>query len=85
MSKKLQKTRKGLTRRELIRSGLVAGSVAFLTAKSGRTLAQTGSPPVVPFVDELPIPPIAEPVPSLNPEPHPAGHQRYAEFQPQKF
>ncbi len=85
MSKKPQKTKKGLSRRELIRSGLVAGSVAFLASKSGRTLAQTVSPPTLPFVDELPVPPIAEPVPSLDPEPHPAGHQRYADFQPQKF
>lgn len=38
-----------------------------------------------PFVDELPIPPIAQPVASLNPAPNTANFQRYAEFPAQKF
>ncbi|MBA2351375.1 MAG: multicopper oxidase domain-containing protein [Burkholderiales bacterium] len=43
------------------------------------------SPQTVPFVDEMPIPPVAQPVSSLSPPPNTAAFQRYAEFPARKF
>jgi FtsP/CotA-like multicopper oxidase with cupredoxin domain len=87
-----------LSRRALLKTGLAGGGAALLSAKATRpTWAQTGSPATTPFVDELPIPPIAQPALPLTgraagmpfrafaPAPNPAAHQRYAEFAPQKF
>src|SRR5258708_7072745 len=45
----------------------------------------TASPPVRPFVGELFVPPIKQPVARLDPPPDPRAHQRYEEFRPQKF
>lgn len=43
------------------------------------------SPEATPFVQELFVPPVMKPVPSLDPAPVPAAHQRYDEFRPQKL
>lgn len=45
----------------------------------------TPSPPARPFVAELFVPPIKQPVPRLDPPPDPRAHQRYLEFPPQKL
>lgn len=84
-SKKRRKPRKGPSRRDLIKSGLAAGGAALLAGRSVPSSAQTGSPFTTPFVDGLPIPPVAEPVTGLDPAPNPEAHQRYNEFLPQKF
>ena len=43
------------------------------------------SPKADPFVAELYVPPVMEPVARLDPPPDPAAHQRYREFLPKKF
>lgn len=94
MSKTPRNEQSGLSRRELIQSGVVAGGTAFLLTQTVRARAQFGgggfggstdSPPTTPFVDELPIPPTVQPVQALNPAPQPAAHQRYDEFLPQRL
>jgi FtsP/CotA-like multicopper oxidase with cupredoxin domain len=45
----------------------------------------TQSPSVRPFVCELFVPPIKQPVARLDPPPDPRAHQRYDEFPPQKL
>jgi FtsP/CotA-like multicopper oxidase with cupredoxin domain len=45
----------------------------------------TPSPPVRPFVGELFVPPIKQPVARLDPPPDPRAHQRYEEFRPKKL
>jgi len=45
----------------------------------------TPSPPARPFVAELYVPPVAQPVAQLDPPPDPRAHQRYEEFLPQKL
>lgn len=92
MSKKQNKTTKGLSRREVIKSGLAAGGVALLVGQPIHIAAQFGggrdsdtSPATTPFVDELPIPPVAQAVPSLSPAANPAAFQRYSEFLPQRL
>ncbi len=45
----------------------------------------TASPPVRPFVGELFVPPIKQPVARLDPPPDPRAHQRYEEFRPQQL
>lgn len=61
-----------LTRRDLIKMGLVS-SAGYLVAKKGLSSRVSGqaleSPPTRPFVEPLPIPPIKEPVPALEPAP----------------
>jgi FtsP/CotA-like multicopper oxidase with cupredoxin domain len=51
------------------------------------SIVERPSPPVTPFVARLNVMPIAQPVPpeSLDPPPDPLRHQRYGEFEPQKF
>src|SRR2546428_12316216 len=85
-----------LSRRELIKLGLLTSS-GLLVAKRGLSARATlaadapSSPPTTPFVVPLPIPPIAEPRPSLTPSPRaepnpaagearPVAHQRWDEF-----
>ncbi len=46
---------------------------------------QRPSPPARPFVAELFVPPVMQPVADLSPPPDPAAHQRYDEFAPQKL
>jgi FtsP/CotA-like multicopper oxidase with cupredoxin domain len=69
--------------------GLFSSAAAL--AASGRARAQLcnpesfptpKSPHLTPFIQPLPIMPIAEPVPQLDPPPVPGDHQRYDEFQP---
>ncbi|HTQ79615.1 MAG TPA: multicopper oxidase domain-containing protein, partial [Thermoanaerobaculia bacterium] len=43
------------------------------------------SPPARPFVAELFVPPVKQPVARLDPPPDPRAHQRYAEFLPRKL
>ena len=43
------------------------------------------SPKAKPFVAELFVPPIKQPVPALDPPPDPKAHQRYEDFLPKKF
>ena len=45
----------------------------------------TPSPPARPFVAELFVPPIQQPVAALDPPPDPRAHQRYEEFPPKKL
>src|SRR5438128_7343088 len=90
-----------LSRRDLIKLGLLTGSGLLvakrgLSARAAEAAGELSSPPTTPFVVPLPIPPIAEPVPSLTPapraEPNPAAgearqatHQRCDEFLPRAF
>lgn len=45
----------------------------------------TPSPPATPFKAELFVPPVMQPVATLDPPPDPRAHQRYDEFPPQKL
>ncbi|MGK3999089.1 multicopper oxidase family protein [Sorangium sp. So ce1024] len=85
----------GLTRRDLIKMGLIAGS-GFLVTKSGLSaraaLSASSSPPTEPFVQPLLIPPVAQPA-DLSPAPGElrvageaprAAHQFWSRFQPEK-
>ena len=45
----------------------------------------TPSPPAREFVAELFVPPVKQPVASLDPPPDPRAHQRYEEFRPKKL
>src|SRR5437899_7868048 len=90
-----------LSRRELIKLGLLTSSGLLvakrgLSARAARADGAASSPPTSPFFFPLPIPPIAEPRPSLTPspraEPNPAAgearqatHQRWDEFLPREF
>jgi len=101
-----------MSRRTVLKAGAVAGGVALVTStKSFPTHlieptanAQTDdcminpgvSPPTSAFVQALPIPPVAVPVPSLNPAPTKhanitggeaarATHQKWSQFLPQVF
>jgi FtsP/CotA-like multicopper oxidase with cupredoxin domain len=75
-------------RRDWLKSGLM---LAAAKSASGQLcdppvvpLSPT-SPPITPFVQPLPIMPIAQPVSQLDPAPNPGAHQRYSEFQPKVF
>jgi hypothetical protein len=83
------KNKRRLSRRTLLKTGLATGGAALLTSKSSLTAhAQFGSPATEPFVDALPIPPVAQPLgrgmplrdAPFDPPPNPAAHQRYEEF-----
>jgi len=78
-----------LTRRDLMKLGLMSfpvlnwgPSVALARPKSGDAAT---SPPTRPFVVELPIPPVAQAVQTLDPAPGPAAHQRFFDFPPRLF
>lgn len=43
------------------------------------------SPPAKPFVAELFVPPVMQPLERLTPAPDPSSHQRYSDFLPKKF
>jgi FtsP/CotA-like multicopper oxidase with cupredoxin domain len=43
------------------------------------------SPPAAPFVAELFVPPVIQPVETLDPPPDPRAHQRWNDFPPKKF
>ncbi len=63
-----------LTRRDLMKAGLLTGAGYLILKKGLSARASTPrddpqSPPTTPFVEPLPIPPIAQPVSSLNPVP----------------
>jgi FtsP/CotA-like multicopper oxidase with cupredoxin domain len=45
----------------------------------------TASPPARPFVAELFVPPVMQPVTRLDPPPDPRAHQLYAEYPPRKL
>ena len=89
-----------LTRREMIRLGLVSFPAVHYVGRiaAGKPSSHGGqevkSPPTRPFVVELPIPPVAQAVPTLTPAPdinqvageaRRAPHQLWNEFLPQKF
>ena len=95
MKDKLDQAKAKLSRRELIKLGLLSGGAAMLTLNSKSTLAQwsgggsfgggsTSSPATTPFVDALPIPPVAQPV-TMPTDVNTAAFQRYNEFPAQKF
>src|SRR5437870_397858 len=76
-----------LTRRDLMKLGLMSfpvlnwgPSVALARTNAGKGGDAVTSPPTRPFVVELPIPPVAQAVQTLDPAPDPAAHQRYSEF-----
>lgn len=83
------------TRRDFLRTGLLAGGGALIAPGVARAqlcapqndpnLPVPASPPVDPFSVPLPIPPVLQPVESLDPPPDPAAHQRYDEFPPVAF
>src|SRR5262245_23548555 len=72
---------KGFTRREAIKWSVAAGGAAALAGKY--MLADSGpgqnapppSPPTRPFLDDLPLPAVHQPVASLAPAPDPNQHQ----------
>ncbi len=89
-----------LSRRALIRSGLLSFPAVHFGGRiaAGKLISddnqEVKSPPTRPFVVELPIIPVAQAVPALNPAPdiNPvageaprAPHQRWNEFLPRKF
>ena len=86
-------------RRNFLKLGLAAGVfgagqafadddlLRFLCSPDGIPPQQitNPSPPARPFVAELFIPPVKQPVPSLDPPPVPSAHQQYERFAPKKF
>src|SRR5713226_1591351 len=60
-------------------------SVALARTNAGKGGDAVTSPPTRPFVVELPIPPVAQPVQKLDVAPDPAAHQRFFEFPPRLF
>src|SRR2546425_9783449 len=89
------------TRRKLIKAGLLSLPAFHYTDSAGAARSsppnsdESGSPPTPPFVAELPIPPVAQPVttplspaPDINPvvrEAPRAAHQHWQEILPKKF
>src|SRR2546425_12880155 len=82
---------KMLSRREWIKEGLWSipafhyGLGTLLNRRISNEDDKVTSPPTRPFVVELPIPPVAQPVQKLDVAPDPAAHQRYSEFPPRVF
>lgn len=84
-----------LSRRKLLKLGVLGGGSALLASKGIQAdwrdwQYQQGSqapqsPPTTPFVEALPIVPVAQPASQLIPAPNPANHQRYTEFLPKKL
>ncbi len=80
-----------LSRREWIKEGLWSipafhyGLGTLLNRRISNEDDKVTSPPTRPFVVELPIPPVAQAVQTLEPAPDPAAHQRYSEFPPRVF
>jgi FtsP/CotA-like multicopper oxidase with cupredoxin domain len=88
-------------RRDLLKLGVLAGSAAlpprsfaqqqnllnYLCPPDGAppVLQTKPSPPVRPFVAPLRIPPIKQPILTLDPPPDQRAHQRYNEFLPKKL
>jgi FtsP/CotA-like multicopper oxidase with cupredoxin domain len=96
---RLELIRAGLSRRDLLRLGLLT-SAGYLISKGGLSAGASGgqltSPGTTPFVDPLPIPAVKAPVSVLTPGPTEApntaageartrAHQRWSEFLPQKL
>ena len=89
-----------IKRRDFVKLGLAAGAgsllapaldaqqddnrLRFLCLPDGLP-PDPPSPKSTPFVADLFIPPIKQPVARLDPPPDPRAHQRYAEFPPKKF
>lgn len=71
----------------------MGGAALLTTRKSQPAQAQIANFALTPFVDELPLPPVAQPLgrgmplrrAPFDPAPNPAAHQRYDEFRPRKF
>ncbi|HKD13924.1 MAG TPA: multicopper oxidase domain-containing protein [Candidatus Angelobacter sp.] len=88
-----------IRRREFVKLGLAAGASGLLgstlEAQDDDRLKglcipdglppDAPSPKATPFVGELYIPPVKQPVAKLDPPPDPLAHQRYEEFLPKKF
>ncbi len=68
-----------LTRRAVLKCGLVAVGAALLPSKATRSSADVRLPnlQLTPFADPLPFPPDHTPVGSLDPSPNPAVHQYF--------
>lgn len=79
--------RRRIPRRDFLKESLLAGTSAYVALKGGKSLAKDvpKSPPTRPFVDELPIAPVAQPVAQLNPEPSVLRNPRLDDFPPQEF
>lgn len=88
MSRK-RKDAAGMNRRELLKTGLLTSGLTLLTSKKSFAAIEpitSQAPQPTPFVEELPISPVAEPTTAFaDPPPNPSSHQRYTEFLPQKF
>lgn len=89
-----------MIRRDFVKLGLAAGASTLLgsTADAQQDNSRLQflclpdglppdppSPKATPFVQDLYIPPVKQPVAKLNPPPDPLAHQRYEEFSPKKF
>lgn len=89
-----------IKRRDFVKMGLAAGAGSLLAptleAQQDDNLLRflclpdglppdPPSPKSTPFVADLFIPPIKQPVPRLDPPPDPRAHQRYDEYPPKKF
>lgn len=65
------------------KSALIAEVSAGLSPGGGTST--TASPPTTPFVAPLPIPPVAQPVPSLSPAPDTSKFQHYSSFPAKEY
>jgi FtsP/CotA-like multicopper oxidase with cupredoxin domain len=80
--------RMGITRRELLKWGLVSGGAAVLGTTVARTAraSSDASPPTTPWACDLPIPPVKESFTGIvTPSFTPSNHQRFNEYPPQDF
>lgn len=79
--------RRRVPRRKFLKESLLAGTSAYIALKGEKSLAKDPpkSPPTRPFVEELPIAPIAQPVAQLDPPPSVTRNPRLNDFPPQKF
>lgn len=78
----------GLSRRELLKLGLLSGSAILFKHGLGGRFARAdepSSPPTTPFVEALPIPKVKGPTAALSPAPNLDIHQLYDELPAKKF
>lgn len=84
-----------LSKRDFLKWGVVAGGAALFGGGIRLASSQTGgdcpveppahSPASTPFIDPLPLPPVLQPVASLDPPPDPNFHQKYGQYPPVKL
>lgn len=76
-----------IARRTFLKESILAGSSAYILLKGKNAHAKSAprSPRTRPFIEELPIPPVATPVANLPTPPDPTKHQLWDEHPPQEF